>query len=64
MEEDHKIGDKNCTEGWCGGTKGYPKLCKCGGLIHAEFSDEDYDNVYLEKWCDKCGYDYQEVEDE
>jgi len=50
----HRIGDENCREGWCGG-KGYPKQCDCGGLIHAEFGDESVDSYWLQTVCDKCG---------
>jgi len=50
----HKIGDEDCKEGWCGNN--YPKRCKCGGLIHADFGDEDTDsNYWLYTKCDKCG---------
>ncbi len=54
----HNIGDSNCSEGWCGGASGYPKKCDCGrgGLIHADFGDEDADcNYWLYTKCDKCG---------
>ena len=53
---DHNIGDKNCNDCW----PGFPIKCKCvGGLIHAEFGDEDMDcNYYLLYKCDKCGDDY------
>lgn len=55
----HKVGNKRCSEGWCDGGIQYPKLCSCGGLIHAEFGDETYDG-YEETYsvitkCDKCG---------
>jgi len=51
---EHKVGDKDCYEGWCGGE--YPKACECGGLIHADFGDEDSDcNYWLFKKCDRCG---------
>lgn len=57
----HEVGNEECCEGWCGG--GYPLHCKCGGLIHADFGDEDYDcNYWLYKKCDKCGDDYEESE--
>lgn len=49
----HKVGDAECGEGWCGSS--YPMPCKCGGLIHANFGDEDYDGYWLYKMCDKCG---------
>jgi len=44
--------------------KGYPVPCKCGGLIHAEFSDYDdaNDDVLLLLECDQCGSSYQEFE--
>jgi len=59
---EHLVGDKNCKEGWCGGGH-YPVKCKCGGLIHAEFGDEDTDcNYWLNLACDKCGDKYEEVE--
>lgn len=53
----HIVGNKKCREGWCSGVDGrFPKLCKCGGLIHAEFGDEDFDGDYwLYHKCDKCG---------
>ena len=52
----HKIGDINCREGWCHSGEGFPKPCKCGGLIHADFGDEDMDcNYWLYKRCDRCG---------
>ena len=59
----HNIGDENCPRCWLR----YQKKCKCGGILHAEFHDEDYDRitheetVYIKKRCDKCGKesDYQ-----
>ena len=50
---EHDVGNENCKSGWCGGWD-FPKRCKCGGLIHADFCDEDYDNVYLNYKCDSC----------
>ena len=50
----HIVGDENCCQGWCG--EEYPKPCSCGGLIHADFGDEDIDcNYWLYTRCDKCG---------
>ncbi|KKT30333.1 MAG: hypothetical protein UW18_C0018G0011 [Microgenomates group bacterium GW2011_GWF1_44_10] len=50
----HEVGNRDCQEGWCGNF--YPKSCECGGLIHADFGDEDSDcNYWLYKKCDKCG---------
>ena len=51
--EEHEIGNKKCDMCW--GDE-YPKKCECGGLIHAEFGDEDKDdNYWLYVKCDKCG---------
>jgi hypothetical protein len=51
---EHRVGDAKCREGWCG--NGYPKPCECGGLIHADFGDEDSDcNYWLYTKCDRCG---------
>lgn len=49
----HGVGNTSCQKGWCG-CWGYPKPCACGGLVHAEYEDEDYDNVYLNYKCDRC----------
>jgi len=52
---EHIIGDERCQECW----RDYPKKCKCGGLIHASFGDEDEDCEYwLYEMCDKCGENY------
>lgn len=54
---EHRIGDEDCSEGWCGST--YPKSCEkeeCTGLVHANFGDEDSDcNYWLYTKCDVCG---------
>lgn len=51
----HEIGNADCCEGWCDGST-YPKPCPCGGLIHADFGDENYDGDYwLHTKCDRCG---------
>ena len=53
---EHEIGYEKCQEGWCDGGWGYPRKCDCGGLIHADFGDEDWDcNYWLHTKCDKCG---------
>lgn len=44
----HVSGDEHC--GAC--FFGYPKRCKCGGLIHAEFKSYNGDNVELITKCD------------
>ncbi|MDG6918447.1 MAG: dual specificity protein phosphatase family protein [Nitrososphaerota archaeon] len=55
----HLVGDKDCHEGWCGGSYNYPRPCGrqgCEGLVHAEFGDEDSNcNYWLHTKCDKCG---------
>ena len=57
----HEIGNEECSEGWCA-CDGWPKKCKCGGIIHADFGDEDYDyNYWLHIKCDICGENYEEV---
>ena len=54
LDYEHEIGNPDCEKGWCG--NGYPKKCDCGGLIHADFGDEDSDcNYWLYTKCDKCG---------
>ena len=47
----HEGGNKECSECW----GGRPSFCECGGLIHSQYYDEDWDNVYLYYKCDKCG---------
>lgn len=55
MRYEHIRGNKECTEGWCSSSE-YPKECECGGLIHADFGDENADGDYwLYTKCDKCG---------
>lgn len=60
----HHVGDPDCDEGWCGDY--YPRPCQCGGLIHAEFGDEYFDEegdeigYWLWRKCDRCGNDYRE----
>lgn len=52
----HYIADTDCEVGWCDGGRSYPKPCECGGLIHAEFGDENYEgDYYLVTQCDRCG---------
>lgn len=53
----HKIGESECPQCW----SGYPKKCTCGGLVHAEFGDENWEGDYwIYKECDKCGKNYME----
>lgn len=59
----HEVGNKDCQVGWCG-VDDHPLPCKCGGLIHVDFGDEDYDGDYwLCRKCDKCGNDYEYAEE-
>ena len=52
----HLVGNPECDACWQ-----RPTLCRCGGLIHSEYSDESYDSetgdesIFLEYCCDKCG---------
>lgn len=66
-DEDHRVGDETCDAGWCNGHQGsydYPRRCQCGGLIHADFGDENSDGDYwLFERCDRCGDIYRFVED-
>jgi len=55
----HEIGNANCQEGWCSGGGGFPHPCRCGGLIHADFGDEDWDDYWLYRKCDRCGADFE-----
>lgn len=48
---EHAIGDDDCDDCW----RGYPVLCECGGLIHADWGDETGDGYWLYTKCDKCG---------
>lgn len=52
--ECHEMDSENCKACW----DGFPTKCKCGGLVHAELFDEDYDNLYFCYECNKCGDDY------
>lgn len=50
----HPVGDPNCKSCW----SGFPKECTeegCGGLVHAEFEDESWDDYWLTYRCDRCG---------
>jgi hypothetical protein len=50
----HRVGDEGCRSGQCGA--GFPKKCKCGGLIHcnanfAGFNSAEWSPVWA---CDRC----------
>ena len=54
----HQVGNADCREGWCLGIdgNGWPYPCKCGGLIHADFGDENASGDYwIHRKCDRCG---------
>jgi hypothetical protein len=53
----HHIGDARCDECWTG----FPRPCKCGGLIHADFGDEVEEGYWLHEKCDRCGADCEEA---
>ena len=49
---EHTIDDIRCCECY----RGYPTKCVCGGLIHAQFIKETWENeVILNFSCDICG---------
>jgi hypothetical protein len=48
---EHIVGSDDCGECWNDRTF----ACPCGGRIHSEFLDEDYDGYYLTYKCDVCG---------
>lgn len=33
----------------------YPDTCFCGGLVHIEYMDENWDGPIFERECDDCG---------
>jgi hypothetical protein len=47
---EHIVGDEDCD----GCYYSPQSKCDCGGLVHNEYDDEDYDNIYLTYRCDKC----------
>ena len=51
---DHEIGNLKCPECF-----DMPKPCVCGGLVHNEFGDENWDGCWTYKFCDKCGEDWE-----
>jgi len=56
--EEHIVGNKDCDVEWCN-CHGFPKECECGGLIHADFGDENSDcDYWLYLKCDRCEYDF------
>ncbi len=58
MEADgHAAGDEKCDGCW-GET--WPRRCDCGGLIHAELFEADWDNDDLTIQCELCGEDCEE----
>lgn len=48
----HRVGDEDCAECYKG-----PFPCDCGGLLHYEFGDENWDDYWLYSKCDRCGGD-------
>ena len=58
--ERHDVGNLKCQAGWCRYFERFipcPKVCKCGGVIHAEFFDEFDDTPSLHTVCDRCKCD-------
>jgi len=59
----HEIGNPDCQVNWCNGGFSWPKRCRCGGLIHADFNDETADGDYtLYEKCDSCGKDFMPMD--
>ena len=47
--------DSHCQECW----NSFPRSCRCGGQIHAEFGHENASGDYwLLRWCSECGIDW------
>lgn len=44
----------------CGGcyNNDWPRPCRCGGLVHAEFEAQTWDGYSLRCECDRCGGKY------
>lgn len=60
-DDKHIVGDKDCSECW---GDSFPRKCKCGGLVHSQYYDENWDgDVYLHFKCDKCNDDYETIDD-
>lgn len=55
---DHQKNNPECPACW----RGFPVPCECGGLIHAEFGDENANgDYYLIYRCSKCdNYTFKE----
>jgi hypothetical protein len=54
----HSAGDRRCSECFIN----YPMKCNCGGLIHAQFVKETWQNqTVLAFACDVCGENYQHL---
>lgn len=51
----HAEGDRRCLECWAG----YPKKCQCGGLIHAQFIKERWEELNVQCACDACGPEFK-----
>lgn len=55
-KSEHTVGDRRCCECW----RGYPVKCVCGGLVHAQFISENWQNILnLVYSCDSCGDNFQ-----
>ncbi len=46
---EHVVGDMNCS-----GCDKSAQKCKCGGVVHAAWTDDDNDNPVLVRRCDEC----------
>ncbi len=53
-DNEHEIGNKECSGCWSSSEAPRCDVEGCSGLMHNEFLDEDWDNVYLTWKCDVC----------
>mgnify|MGYP001566583748 CR=1 FL=1 len=49
--DNHTVGAEECDGCWTGQTE----ECDCGGRIHNDYEDENWDSVILEYECDRSG---------
>lgn len=62
--DEHEVGNPECPACY---EEGYPRPCRCGGLVHSSFGDESVteegeENIWCYHGCDRCGDNYEEVE--
>ena len=55
FHEEGALGCEGCWSEWT-------EECDCGGRIHNEYEDENYDSVILAYRCDKCDKPGEDIE--